>query len=165
MLFRSVFGISAGVAGVAGVLLGSVQTRVGSMNFVYINSLLLLLVAAAYGITRISGAFAGAFFFAVLPSTMSNWLFDALRSVLPGVFDRAGAAGTGANWIQPVLIGFLAIGMARYPEGIVGMSVNQTRTFMERMSRARGMLPTRLRRSGSPVASALGSVDPVMGAR
>jgi branched-chain amino acid transport system permease protein len=158
-----VFGVSAAVAGVAGVLLGSVQTRVGGMNFVYQNSLLLLLTAAAYGITRVSGAFAGAFFLTVLPSVVTNWLFDVLKSVLPGFFDRATA---GPNWIQPVLIGSLAIVMARHPEGIVGMTVNQTRGLWKTVTSRRAALPGRLARAPATIgAPGLGAVDPAVGAR
>ena len=110
-----------------------------------------------------SGALAGAFFLTVLPSVVNNWLFDVLKSVLPGFFDRATA---GPNWIQPVVIGSLAIVMARHPEGIVGMTVGQVRGFWQAVTTRRAVLPDRLMRARSGVgAPGLGPVDPVVGAR
>ena len=140
-----VLGISAALAGVAGVLLGSVQTKVGAQNFVYENSLLLLLVAAAFGITRVSGAFGGAMFFVVLPTTVSQWIYDLMRTVLPGSFGVS-AGGTGAAWIQPLSIGLIAFAMARHPEGVVGQVVGQARSGWLSLRRGRQGVPAGLSR-------------------
>ncbi|MGH2760586.1 MAG: ABC transporter permease, partial [Actinomycetota bacterium] len=61
-----VFGLSALLAGVAGVFLGGLQVRVGQLDFLWFRSLSVLLVATIFGITSMSGAFLGALFFVVL---------------------------------------------------------------------------------------------------
>ena len=48
-----IFGLSAAMAGLAGGLLGSLQSRVGSLDFLYFRSLTLLLVATIFGITSL----------------------------------------------------------------------------------------------------------------
>jgi branched-chain amino acid transport system permease protein len=103
-----VFGLSALLAGSAGVLLGALQVRVGALDFLYFRSLTVLLVATIFGITSVSGALLGAGFFVVLP--------ELLRSVGSG--DGGGFSGSQA--LQPLIIGGLAIAVARRPEGLAG---------------------------------------------
>jgi branched-chain amino acid transport system permease protein len=102
-----VFGLSAMMAGVAGAFLGGLQVRVGQLDFMWFGSLALLLVATIFGITSISGAFLGAFFLVVLP--------DVIRSISAGDADA-----TTTLALQPLIIGLLAIALARRPEGLVG---------------------------------------------
>lgn len=102
-----VFGLSALLAGSAGALLGALQVRVGTLDFLYFRSLTVLLVATIFGITSVSGALLGALFFVVLP--------EVLREV-----GSDGGGATGSQALQPLIIGFLAIAVARRPEGLAG---------------------------------------------
>jgi branched-chain amino acid transport system permease protein len=103
-----VFGLSALLAGAAGVLLGALQVRVGGLDFVYFRSLTVLLVATIFGITSVSGALLGAVFFVGLPE------------VLNGLGSGSGGGLTGTQALQPLIIGALAIAAARRPEGLSG---------------------------------------------
>jgi branched-chain amino acid transport system permease protein len=103
-----VFGLSALLAGSAGALLGALQVRVGQLDFLYFRSLTVLLVATIFGITSVSGALLGALFFVVLP--------ELLREA--GSADQGGFSGSQA--LQPLIIGGLAIAVARRPEGLAG---------------------------------------------
>jgi branched-chain amino acid transport system permease protein len=104
----AVFGLSALLAGAAGALLGALQVRVGALDFLYFRSLTVVLVATIFGITSVSGALLGAAFFVVLP--------EALR----GLGSEGGGGFGGAEALQPLIIGGLAMAAARHPEGISG---------------------------------------------
>jgi branched-chain amino acid transport system permease protein len=104
----AVFGLSAMLAGGAGALLGALQVRVGALDFLYFRSLTVLLVATIFGITSVSGALLGAGFFVVLP--------EVLRNLGSG----GGGGLTGSQALQPLIIGVLAIAVARRPEGLAG---------------------------------------------
>jgi ABC-type branched-subunit amino acid transport system permease subunit len=65
-------------------------------------------VATIFGITSVSGALLGAGFFVVLP--------ELLREMGSG----GGGGATGAQALQPLIIGSLAIAVARRPEGLAG---------------------------------------------
>ena len=97
-----VFFLSALLAGIAGALFGGLQARVGQLDFLWFRSLAVLLVATIFGITSASGAYLGAFFFAVLP--------EITRRV----------SKTDSDALQPLIIGVLAVLTARRPEGISG---------------------------------------------
>jgi branched-chain amino acid transport system permease protein len=116
----SVFGLSAMLAGGAGALLGALQVRVGALDFLYFRSLTVLLVATIFGITSVSGALLGALFFVVLP--------EALRSLGSG----GGGGFTGSQALQPLIIGVLAIAVARRPEGIAGQLRAKARELIAR---------------------------------
>ena len=103
-----VFGLSALLAGCAGALLGALQVRVGQLDFLYFRSLTVLLVATIFGITSVSGAFLGALFFVVLPEVLRN------------LGSSGGGGFSGSQALQPLIIGFLAIVVARRPEGLAG---------------------------------------------
>jgi branched-chain amino acid transport system permease protein len=103
-----VFGLSALLAGAAGALLGALQVRVGGLYFLYFRSLTVLLVATIFGITSVSGALLGALFFVVLPELLRELGSDS------------GGGLTGAQALQPLIIGGLAIAVARRPEGLAG---------------------------------------------
>jgi branched-chain amino acid transport system permease protein len=103
-----VFGLSALLAGAAGALLGALQVRVGALDFLYFRSLTVLLVATIFGITSVSGALLGAAFFVILP--------EVLRELGSG----GGGGFTGSEALQPLIIGVLAIAVARRPEGLAG---------------------------------------------
>ncbi len=109
-----VFGLSALMAGVAGAFLGGLQVRVGQLDFLWFRSLSVLLVATIFGITSVSGAVLGALFFAVLPELSRD---DPSRIL----------------WLQPLLIGLLAIATARRPEGLAGQLRNRLRPYIDRL--------------------------------
>ncbi|MBV8690330.1 MAG: ABC transporter permease [Actinobacteria bacterium] len=115
-----IFGLSAGMAGLAGGLLGSLQVWVGPLDFIYFRSLTLLLVAAIFGITSVSGALLGALFFVVLP--------DVLRNVA----STGQGAGVTSQALQPLIIGVLAMALARHSEGIAGQIRNRLRPLWQR---------------------------------
>ena len=112
-----VFGLSALLAGAAGALLGALQVRVGALDFLYFRSLTVLLVATIFGITSVSGALLGAAFFVILP--------EVLREAGSG----GGGGFTGSEALQPLIIGVLAIAVARRPEGLAG----QLRAWLHRV--------------------------------
>jgi branched-chain amino acid transport system permease protein len=62
-----VFGVSAGLAGVAGVLYTGMRVSVGTEDFSFFKSLPLLLFAAVAGLTSVSGALLGGLFYGTLP--------------------------------------------------------------------------------------------------
>ncbi len=62
-----VFGVSAGLAGVAGVLYTGMHVSVGTEDFSFFKSLPLLLFAAVAGLTSVSGALLGGLFYGTLP--------------------------------------------------------------------------------------------------
>lgn len=115
-----VFALSALMAGVAGALLGSFQVRVGALDFLWFRSLTVLLVATIFGITSVSGALIGALFFVVLPE------------VLRGLGSADGGGVTGSQALQPLIIGLLAIAIARHPEGLAGQLRNALRPTWQR---------------------------------
>jgi branched-chain amino acid transport system permease protein len=73
-----VFGVSAGLAGVAGVLYTGMRVSVGSEDFTFFKSLPLLLFAAVAGLTSVTGALVGGLFYGALPI-----LADRYPSVAP----------------------------------------------------------------------------------
>jgi len=109
-----VFALSALLAGVAGAFLASLQVRVGQLDFLWFRSLSVLLVATIFGITSVSGALLGAFFFAVLPEI------------------TRGADDTGGLALQPLIIGLLAMATARRPEGLAGRLRDRLRPLWQR---------------------------------
>jgi branched-chain amino acid transport system permease protein len=109
-----VFGLSALMAGMAGALLGGLQSRVGQLDFLWFRSLTVLLVATIFGITSVSGAFLGSLFFVVLPELSRD---DPSRNL----------------WLQPLLIGLLAMATARRPEGVAGRVRARMRPLMRRL--------------------------------
>jgi branched-chain amino acid transport system permease protein len=126
-----VFGVSALMAGLAGALLGSLQVRAGQSNFMYIASLSILLIATVFGVTNVTGALLGAFFFAVLPNLAAH-------------------AGSKSTAVQPLLIGGLAVLTARHPEGIAGLV----------QARVRGAVGLFNRRPAAASVDAGSSYDP-----
>jgi len=57
-----VFALSAGMAGVGGALFGGLRGSIGPNDFLYIQSLVVLLMVTIGGITTVSGAFVGGMF-------------------------------------------------------------------------------------------------------
>jgi branched-chain amino acid transport system permease protein len=67
------FALSAGVAGVAGALFAGLRQTVGAGDFIYFNSLQLVLFAAVCGFTSISGATLGGVAMMALPQLQSAY--------------------------------------------------------------------------------------------
>jgi branched-chain amino acid transport system permease protein len=72
-----VFGVSAGLAGVAGVLYTGMRVSVGSEDFTFFKSLPLLLFAAVAGLTSVSGALMGGLFYGSLPIIADRYPSEA----------------------------------------------------------------------------------------
>ncbi|MDP9181745.1 MAG: branched-chain amino acid ABC transporter permease, partial [Actinomycetota bacterium] len=72
-----VFGVSAGLAGVAGVLYTGMRVSVGSEDFTFFKSLPLLLFAAVAGLTSVSGALVGGLFYGALPVIADRYPSEA----------------------------------------------------------------------------------------
>jgi branched-chain amino acid transport system permease protein len=99
----AVFALSAAMAAVGGALYGASQHSVTSDNFIYIQSLFLLLVVYIWGIKSPSGALLGGLFYAAFPLITPH---------LP------------ARWaaLPYLLTGFGIISLARYPNGVIGQA-------------------------------------------
>lgn len=69
----AVFGVSAGLAGVAGVFYTGMRISVGTDDFFFFKSLPLLLFAAVAGLTCVSGALLGGLFYGALPIISERW--------------------------------------------------------------------------------------------
>ncbi len=61
------FAVSAGIAGLAGALLAGLRGLIGEADFIFFNSLPLLLLAVVFGITSITGAVLGGIGLMLLP--------------------------------------------------------------------------------------------------
>ena len=99
------FGMSAGIAGIGGVMLGFKQVEVSSANFLYGLSLAILATAFLAGITSINGAMIGGLVLhaGALAATFSNYMF----------------AGTNIDNFIPVLGGAgIILTAILHPEGI-----------------------------------------------
>ncbi|MCW2856717.1 MAG: amino acid/amide transporter rane protein 2, family / amino acid/amide transporter [Marmoricola sp.] len=116
------FAGSAGIAGLSGALLAGLRVTISSSTFIYFNSLILLMIAAVWGVTSITGAVIGGAFMMYLPVAQSNYpTYAGLMFVVVAV----GAVILGRNpngltywmfrvpgWIQDSLYPVLA---DRYP--------------------------------------------------
>jgi len=92
------FAASAGIAGLAGALYAGLRGTVGSSDFTFDKSLLVLLVAVVWGVTSVSGATLGGIFLMLLP---------VFQSRNPGLAGLAFA-----------LVGFGAVALGRDPNGL-----------------------------------------------
>jgi branched-chain amino acid transport system permease protein len=94
-----VFAGSAAIAGLAGALLAGLRDNIGSHDFFYFQSLVLLLMAVVWGVTTVTGALVGGVFMMYLPQAQS---------------DHPSIAG-----LLFVLLGVGAVILARDPNGLV----------------------------------------------
>jgi branched-chain amino acid transport system permease protein len=62
----AVFAVSAGLAGVAGVLFAGMRSTVGTLDFFFFQNLPLLLFATVFGVTSITGVLVGGFVYGCL---------------------------------------------------------------------------------------------------
>jgi len=94
----TVFMLSAAMAGLGGALFAGALTNVGSVEYIMLQSLPLLLLAVIGGITSVGGALIGGLSFAILP---------IIQEKIPGV-----------QGLVPLLIGLAAVSIARNPNGV-----------------------------------------------
>jgi branched-chain amino acid transport system permease protein len=97
----ALFGLSAGMAGLAGALFAGLRQTISATDFQLLSSLPLLLLAVVCGVTSVTGAAIGGVFFMMLPVLQSNY---------PGL---AGLAF--------VVIGFGAVALGRDPNGLANL--------------------------------------------
>ena len=122
--FRVVlFGLSAGLAGLGGALFAGLRQNIGSGDFIYFNSLLLLLFAVVAGVTSVTGAVLGGIALTALPE---------LQSSFPSV---------GGMFF--VAIAVFAILLAKEPNGVSGYLFRLGRWLERRIAPSiRANLPT-----------------------
>jgi branched-chain amino acid transport system permease protein len=92
------FSLSAGMAGVAGALLAGMRGTIGAADFLFFQSLLVLLLAVVFGVTSVTGALLGGTAMMLLPVWQS---------------DHPGLAG-----LLFVILGFGAVALGRDPNGL-----------------------------------------------
>jgi branched-chain amino acid transport system permease protein len=95
------FGLSAGMAGLAGALFAGLRQTISATDFQLLSSLPLLLLAVVCGVTSVTGAAIGGIFFMLLPVLQSN---------------HPGLAG-----LAFVVIGFGAVALGRDPNGLANL--------------------------------------------
>lgn len=66
------FAVSAGIAGLGGALFAGLRLSVGAADFIYFQSLLLLLFAVVWGVTSVTGAVIGGFSMMYLPVAQAD---------------------------------------------------------------------------------------------
>jgi branched-chain amino acid transport system permease protein len=109
-----VFGLSAGLAGLAGALYGGVYGVVVNNDFEMLASLALLLLATVWGIRSVSGVLLAGLSFVLIPLIPDSSRYDLVY----------------------LLSGFGAIAISRNPEGIVG-------DYVARLSKLRSRVAVR----------------------
>jgi branched-chain amino acid transport system permease protein len=95
----AVFTVSAGLAGLAGVLYGGLRGSVGSNDFQMLGSLSLLLLLAIWGLDSVTGVVLAGITFA---------LFPVIQSHVPSIHS-----------LQYLAVGLGALGLARNPDGVM----------------------------------------------
>lgn len=108
------FALSAGMAGLGGALYAGLRQDIGSGDFIYFNSLLLLLFAVVAGVTSVSGAVLGGLGLTVLPELQSSYPSVA------GMFF--------------VAIAVFAILLAKEPNGVAGYLFRLGRWAQDRIA-------------------------------
>ena len=103
-----VFALSAGVAGLGGVLLATNDAAITSNSVPPIMGLLWLAGVVLLGIRRPMGAILAGLFYTVMPAMLSGF-------TLP--FDLAHWSGTRASEVPTIFFGLGAIALARQPDG------------------------------------------------
>jgi len=94
----ALFGLSAGLAGLAGALFAGLRGTIGAADFQYFASLPLLLLAVVFGVTSVTGACLGGVGLMLLPELQANHP------------DLAG--------LLFVVLGFGAVALGRDPNGL-----------------------------------------------
>ena len=129
----ALFALSAGIAGIAGGLFAGMRGTVGAADFLYFQSLLILLLAVVFGVTSVTGALLGGTALMLLPVWQSS------HPELAGLLF--------------VVLGVGAVALGRDPNGIANYLFTFGRWTWARIAprveeRLAGLLP-----KGGPVAS------------
>jgi hypothetical protein len=132
----SVFTLSAGIAGLGGVLLAGVYTQVTPTQFSFLQSLPLLLLVMAGGASTVGGA-----------------TFGALAL---GVFGFLGTVSQFVYQISQLLPGLVGVGLGKQPNGV---AADISAALARLAARLPGHLPERLRLA--PVATAVSTSGPI----
>lgn len=117
------FAASAGIAGLAGALLAGLRQLVGEADFIFFNSLPLLLLAVVFGITSVTGAVLGGIGLMLLPVLQAETV-----SVLGSDVKLGG--------LMFMIIGVGAVLAGRDPNGLSSYLFKLGR-FLDRRIRAR----------------------------
>jgi ABC-type branched-subunit amino acid transport system permease subunit len=134
-----VFALSAGVAGLGGVLLATNDVAITSNSVPPITGLLWLAGVVLLGVRRPAGAIVAGLFITLMPALLTGF-------TLP--FDLAHRSGTRAAEVPTILFGLGAIALARQPDGVFQ---NIARQNFERRERRR---QRNLARTSGPAAAA-----------
>ncbi|TQK70151.1 MULTISPECIES: ABC transporter permease [unclassified Nocardioides] len=129
------FALSAGIAGFAGGLFAGLRGTVGAADFLYFQSLLVLLLAVVFGATSVTGALLGGVALMLLPELQ--------------------AASPGMAGLLFAVIGFGAVLLGRDPNGLANHLFRIGRWLRARLApalggRLEGRLQGLLPRGGSP---------------
>jgi len=123
-----VFALSAGVAGLGGVLLATNDVAITSNSVPPITGLLWLAGVVLLGIRRPAGAIVAGLSITLLPALLSGF-------TLP--FDVAHWSGTRAAEVPTILFGLGAIALARQPDGVFQNIAQQNYERRERRRQRR----------------------------
>ncbi len=124
-----VFALSAGVAGLGGVLLATNDLSITSNSVPPISGLLWLASVALLGVRRPSGAVLAGLLYGIMPGVLSG--FD-----LPfGIWTWS---GTKASEVPTILFGLGAIALARQPDGVLADLARRNWARRERRGRLAG---------------------------
>ncbi|KAA1416405.1 ABC transporter permease [Nocardioides humilatus] len=134
------FGLSASIAGLAGALFAGLRGSVGAADFLYFQSLLMLLLAVVFGVTSVTGALLGGIALMLMPVWQS---------------DHPSLAG-----VLFVLVGFGAVALGRDPNGLANLLFKVGRLVRDRFEpqlreRLDGLLP----QGGSVDLAAAGAAE------
>jgi ABC-type branched-subunit amino acid transport system permease subunit len=143
-----VFALSAGVAGLGGVLLATNDLSFTSSSVDPIVGLLWLAGVVLLGIRKPAGAIAAGLVYTLMPGLLSGF-------TLP--FDLAHWSGTRAAEVPTILFGLGAIALARQPDGIFQEVAKKNRERRDRRRR-RQHVPSL---AGDSVPNALDGADRV----
>jgi len=120
------FGLSATIAGVAGALFAGMRGTVGSADFLYFQSLLMLLLAVVFGVTSVTGAAMGGIALMLMPVWQSG------HPELAGLLFA--------------IVGFGAVALGRDPNGVANQLFKLGRLLRSRFEpqireRLDGLMP------------------------
>lgn len=141
----TVFALSAGLAGLAGVLLVTVDQHVTNATYTTPTGLVWLAAVVLWGVRRPSAAIAAG---------MSSTLFAGVLS--SGFhFSFISWSGTSSVWLPSVIFGLGAVTMAQNPDGLLALTEEQS---FRRRQRREARRAARLAAAPSPaLAPAVGS--------
>ena len=155
----TLFAVSAGLAGLGGVLLVTVDQHVTNSTYTTITGLTWLAVVVLWGIRRPSAAIAAG---------MGSTLFDGVLS--SGFhFSFISWSGTSSVWLPQVLFGLGAVTMAQNPDGILALTEEQSFRRKQKKQAKQALLisaapvtPPPLPADGVPAVAGNGTAQPVV---